>query len=148
MSQFDYCLNIWGNAPKTCMDKLLILQKRAARIVMNVDRYSPSAVLFKSLTWQTVYQRVKYISCVLLYKILNELSPAYLAFFEINTRRPGLRSAENNNLVICHPNSPILKRCFKYNAAHMWNGLPVDIKSATNLLEFKLKLKKYLLNEH
>ena len=43
----DYCCSVWGNATKTQIDKIYKLQKRAARIILNVTTETPSSVMFK-----------------------------------------------------------------------------------------------------
>ena len=36
ISRIDYCLTIWGQAPKDALEPLFRLQKQAARIILNV----------------------------------------------------------------------------------------------------------------
>ena len=63
-----------GWSSKQAMDKILKMQKRAARIVLNMDMDTPSASLFNELKWMTVYQRVRYQNLLLAYKVLNHLT--------------------------------------------------------------------------
>ena len=61
MSQIDYCLKMWGNAPKLYRDKLFTLQKRDVRIILHADHCAPSKPLFMSMNFLSLYARVKYI---------------------------------------------------------------------------------------
>ena len=45
-----YCI-IWGNCSSTLDDKLVIFQKRTARV--DCEFFTPSSELFKELNWQT-----------------------------------------------------------------------------------------------
>ena len=74
----DYCLTIWGNAPKSSTEKIFRLQKRAVRIVLNVPKDSPSAYVFNQLKWMSLYQRIFYQKCLLMYCIINNVYPSYL----------------------------------------------------------------------
>ena len=43
----DLCCIIWGYCSSTLEDKLVIFQKRAARVILDCDFYTPSSELFK-----------------------------------------------------------------------------------------------------
>ena len=49
----DLCCIIWGNCSSTLEDKLVKFQKRAARVILDCDFYTPSSEIFKELNWQT-----------------------------------------------------------------------------------------------
>ena len=49
-----------GNCSSTLEDKLVKFQKRAARVILDCDLYTPSSELFKELNWQTFPERVTY----------------------------------------------------------------------------------------
>ena len=55
LPKIDYCLNVWAGAPKSLLDCLFHLQKRAGRTVLNVDRDTPSTYIFKFITFSIVY---------------------------------------------------------------------------------------------
>ena len=42
----DYCCSIWGQCNKSDTDMIIKLQKQAARLILDADRYAPSAPLF------------------------------------------------------------------------------------------------------
>ena len=79
LSKIDYCANIWGGASKQAMDKILKMQKRAARIVLNMDMDTPSASMFNKLKWMTVYQRVRYKNLLSAYEVSYHFIPIYLS---------------------------------------------------------------------
>ncbi|XP_062601194.1 uncharacterized protein LOC134262888, partial [Saccostrea cucullata] len=49
LPSINYCLTVWGNAPKQDMDRLFKLQKRAARIILDASPDSSSKPLFEKL---------------------------------------------------------------------------------------------------
>ena len=74
----DFCCIIWGNCSSTLEDKLVIFQKRAARVILDCDFYTTSSELFKELNWQTFPERVTYQKAILMYRIINNIGPDYL----------------------------------------------------------------------
>ena len=60
LPHLDLCCIIWGNCSSTLGDKLVKFQKRAARVIVDCDFYTPSSELFKELNWQTFPERVAY----------------------------------------------------------------------------------------
>jgi hypothetical protein len=118
----DYCSVVWGNTNKVNLEKILKLQKRAARIILRTDFNTPSKTLFEKLEWLTVYNRINYHKATRMFKCINNLAPEYLCsmFNSINEKCPyGLTS---NNLQVPHPKIEYFKRNF--------------LCSSTNLLEF------------
>ena len=46
-----YCCSIWGNCSKENINIIVKLQKRAARLILDADFFTPSANLVKELKW-------------------------------------------------------------------------------------------------
>ena len=59
-------------------DKLVKFHKRAARVILDCDFYTPSSELFKQLNWQTFPERVLYQKAILMCIINNNTFPDYL----------------------------------------------------------------------
>ena len=68
-----------------------------------------------------------------------------------HARREGLRSGSGQHqdlLVIPHTHSKTFAdRSFAVAAPLLWNALPSDIRSCSDLLIFKKNLKTYLFNQ-
>ena len=60
------------------MNRLLKLQKRAARIILQADFMTPSNQMFQESSWVTFFQRIQYHTCVMVFKSLNGQAPEYL----------------------------------------------------------------------
>ena len=78
LPHLDICCIIWVNCSSTLEDKLVKFQKRAARVILDCDFYTPSSELFKELNWQTFPERVTYQKGSLMYRIINNICPDYL----------------------------------------------------------------------
>ena len=119
----DYCCVVWGNINKVYLEKILKLQKRAARIILRADFNTPSKLLFEKLEWLTVYNRINYHKATLMFKCINNLAPEYLCsmFNSINENCPyGLKSATSNDLQVPRPKIEYFKRTFLYSGTNQF----------------------------
>ena len=75
---FDYGCMIWSRTTVKNINRMLKLQKRAARIILKVDYLTPSGEMFSKLQWLSFPKRIKYHTSLMVYKTLNGLAPEYL----------------------------------------------------------------------
>ena len=78
---FDYGYLIWGRCSTSNAKRLIKMQKRAARIILNFDIMTPSEQMFSELNWLPFPKRVHYHTHVMMYKVLNNMAPEYLRDF-------------------------------------------------------------------
>ena len=62
----------------TYSNRLLELQKRAARIVFRADIMTPSEIMFRELNWLPFYKRVQYHIYIFMYETLKHLALDYV----------------------------------------------------------------------
>lgn len=144
----DYCCTIWGNCSEDNLNRVLKLQKRAARLVFDAGPLSSSEPLFKELKWMPVKTRINYHKLLLIYKSLHHQAPEYLSgnLTYVGENNPYcLRNAVKGNLYPNKPKTELYKKSFQYSASVLWNDLPNDIRQCSNLHIFKKRLKNYLL---
>ena len=75
---FDYVNVIWTTCNKDDLGKVLKLQKRAARVILNTDTTTPSVSLFNRLKWLPFYEDAKLTTCTIAYKKVRGELPSYL----------------------------------------------------------------------
>ena len=146
---FDYGCIIWGSTSTRNLDRLNKLLKRAARIILRADFYTPSSVLFSTLNWLTVEQRIIYHKVIMVYKSLNNLSPDYISdllTYRSQTTNRQLRSTSNFNLHVPRFNTNYFQNSFQVSSALLWNNLPSEIRNAASLAIFKSSLRDFLCN--
>ena len=74
----SYCSSIWGQTSKENHNRIIKLQKQAARLIPNKHYTNPSAELFNELDWQFFPDSVQYQQALLVYKSLNNPAPHYM----------------------------------------------------------------------
>ena len=75
----DYGSITWSGTTSANIERLLKLQKRAARIILQTDYSTPSAEMFAELGWQPINKRLAYNKAVFTYKALNGQTPQYIS---------------------------------------------------------------------
>jgi hypothetical protein len=146
LPSLDYCNTIWGNTTKANVEKLLRLQKRAARLFLD-DFDTSSKILFPKLKWLPVQQRIEFNKALLVYKCLNEQMPAYMkSIFTMQSNQQYLlRSESQGHLVVPKFTNQLFKKSFSYSGAKLWNALPVSIREGNeSQRNFKSKLYNYI----
>ena len=140
---FDYCAAVWdgcGVGYKGYLDKL---NRRAACIIEG--RSVAADELFTVFSWPNLQARRDYLKCVLVYKSLRNLAPAYLLtefkyahqIHTYNTRHCDL-------LRLSLAKTAKYQGSFRFNGARAFNALPLKIRNATDLKEFKIWTKHHL----
>ena len=125
---------------------LQVLQYRAARLVTNCSRFTPTAVLLHQCGWLSVRQLVHYHSLVLVFKTMQHGKPEYFqqyfsTEFPYETRLAtgqGIRRGDQSQYEVS-------RTSFVVRSAAMWNMLPVQVRGQLSLDKFKKLLKSWLI---
>ena len=99
----DYGCLVWDHCTVTHCTRILKLQKRAVRIVLQADIMTPSEFMIRELNWLPFFKRVTYHKCVFMYKSLNNIAQDYQTerFMKVSeTHNRQLRSADNDLLKV------------------------------------------------
>ena len=116
------------------------MQKQAARLILDADKYSPSGPLFDHLEWETFEEIVQEKQATMIFISLNNLTPDYIS----NLFRPkctntnhSLRSKTSNKLHVPAAHHKSLR----FNGPKIWNYLFDEARKATTLKEFVREYK-------
>ena len=143
----DYASIVWGNTSKANIYRLNKLLKRAARIILNKDYSASSLQMFQDLSWFTMEQRLSFNTSVLIYKIMNNMTPLYLKShlkpISSNTCRP-LRSSSESKLYVPMVKTTAGDNSFSRTAPAMWNSIPLDIRQSKSVSIFKHRMRNYI----
>jgi len=155
LPNLDYCNAMYFGLNSSLMAKLQTVQNNSARFVCNDKTrkhfkfVTSSKSLTKELHLLPLNYRVKYKIALLVFKCLHGKAPFYLRDL-VKTKTPNsqyaLRPINQLNLLDFPPNFPTYKKSkygFRYSAPAVWNSLPLDTRSLTNLNKFKKSLKTH-----
>ena len=78
MTVIDYRSVVWRTTSASNLDRISKLQKMAARIILHADFNTPSAEMFKELSWLPILKQLKYNRAIFTYKAMNNLTPHHI----------------------------------------------------------------------
>ncbi len=138
---FSYCAPVWDGIGSKLSDKLQKLQNRAARVITRSSYDASSSSVLEELGCNNLYTNRKMQKAILMYKVMNNLTPMYLQeLFVTRVSHYRLRDSEGK-LFLPKPRTDYLKRSFSYSGASLWNSLPESLRSSSSLSSFKRSLK-------
>lgn len=135
-SKIVYCLEAWGNAPETHLNKILVIQKRTLRVIFHKPPTYHSATLFKKANVLPIHQLYTHRLCTLAHTVHSTQSHD----FAYSTRSSALSIKRPNFLSACG------QRHVAYQMSVLWNSLPVKLREISGLSRFKATLKQHLLD--
>jgi hypothetical protein len=146
----DYCCVVWGACSNEGLNRILKLQKRTARLILDQDPIAPSESLFKQLGWMSIEQRIKHHQYLLVSKCLKNEAPVYLKnkIQYLSDRNPySFRNVVSETLQIPNAKTELFKKTFTYSEPKLWNELPFSIWQVSFYNAFKTKVKSLILND-
>ena len=78
-SRLDYCNSLVCGVPKDQISKLERVQNAAARLVMDIGKYSHVTPSLYDLHWLPVHARIHFKILLLTFKVSHGKAPAYLS---------------------------------------------------------------------
>ena len=79
LPHLTYCSNVWHDGNNTNMNKLVKLQKRAARVITGSNYEIRSSDIFKKLNWEPLETTLKKRELVMTFKAIRSFAPEYLS---------------------------------------------------------------------
>ena len=151
-SRVDYCNSLLYGLPASHLNKVQRVLNAAARLVCRAPRYCRITPLLCELHWLPVRQRISFKILLFVFKAIHGFAPTYLREL-VSIKRSGnynLRSS-SDGLLLATPSYrsrvTLGDRSFQVTAPALWNILPGEIRSITDLGIFKRHLKTHLFSE-
>ena len=141
-SQFSYCSLIWMFHNRTLNNKINKLHERALRLVYKDETLSFRELLIKDGSF-TMHERNLQKLAIEMYKVKNNLSPDFMhLIFPAANKTYNLRKNcdfKTDNVRTTYSGTETLR----FRGPKTWDLVPDDIKSSTDLSEFKRKIKAW-----
>ena len=150
ISRLDYGNALLGGLNNRQLDRLQRVQNSAARVVYRVRKRDHIIPTLRTLHWLPIRMRISFKICTYMFKAIHGLGPEYInCVVERYMPVRALRSSCNGILLkVTVPRKTIGQSIFAVAGPHMWNDLPIDVRSAQSLTAFRKHLKTCLYRRH
>ena len=173
-SHLVYAIQVWGSACDTELNKILILQKKAVRMITNNDHYPlvpgpliPSNPIFSELEILKVKDIFKLYVTKFIYSCLSRITPCiFWDWFTMNHTVHTYNTVSNTDInmknffeieivtvtnIIHTQGSNLVNyggKLLKVAGPLLWNSLPLSVRDAESVYSLNNMLKKYLIDQY
>lgn len=143
---FEYCATLLIGMGETQLNKLQVAQNRAMRVILQCRRETKVEYMLQALQFMSVRQRLRYNTCIFVFKMVIGLLPDYLKNkIQIVGNMSGKQTRQAGNIVIQLRRTSNAQKSMFYEGIKMYNNLQMEIKRSERLEHFKRKLKEHIL---
>ena len=147
-SRLDYANCLLFGINQTHINKVQRIQSYVAEIICKASYRDHATPYLISLHWLPVHTRIQFKVLVHTYNCLHGTAPKYLSDLVKHYIPPlSLRPENQLKLVETRSKSRFGDRSLTIAAPDLWNHLPLKIKTAESVLEFKKLLKTFLFTQ-
>ena len=133
----SYCNLVWGNTYTTHLTPLILLQKKAIRIINNAAFDAHTNELFYSSGITKLVDLNKLKLAIYMYK--NQDDPVFSRDHSYNTR-------SQSSLLPTFQRLTVSQQSIYYSGPVLWNSIPPYIKESPTIFIFKKRYKRYLID--
>ena len=151
LPHFNYCSNSWSTTNQKYTNILETLQRKAAKLILNLPKRPSPTQVYKQLNWLPLEDRWKINRCSTVNKCLNKQTPDYIHdHFHLtkDTHNHNTRSASNNKLTVPKFRTKTGQRSLKFQGAIDYNNIPSSLYCHTTHQTFKIHLKHHILSAY
>jgi hypothetical protein len=145
----NYCIEIWGNVPDNKLIKISTLQKRAIRLIENINPYSPSTNCFKNNKILKIKDIIEMRLCTLGYTASKTKLPLNLQkYFNFTFNTHNYDTRNNKNFERSKYVNKFSKISIIEKIKYRFNNVKTEIKNQPTLASFKNKLKNQMIEKY
>ena len=124
------------------------MQNAAARLIMDIRKYSQITPALYELHWLPLLARIHFKILLLAFKAIHGLAPAYISNLLVIKRKSSYNIRSNSSILLEPPRGKMLatlgERAFQAAAPHLWNELPLQLRTVGSVETFKNSIKTFL----
>ena len=142
-----YCVTVWGSTYKSNLLRIVLVQKKAIRILSKVSFDSHTDPLFKQhgiLTIQKIY-----LSQIgnFMFRFSKGLLPnSFSDMFKLTNQMHSYSTRKSHKFFIFLSRTNLKQFSIRFRGPKFFNLLPLDIVNCNSISFFNIKLKEFLLS--
>ena len=141
-SRLQYCIAVWGNSNH--VQKVLLIQKRAIRIINNKNYRHHTDPLFKANQILKITDLYKYHVSSFMYDFTHHFLPgSFERYIVVDTgNKYTIITRHHHHIFKTRPRTTFSSKLPNHNFVNIWNEIDENIKSCSSKVIFKLLLRK------
>ena len=144
----QYCCEIWGVANKTSVSQIVVLQKRAIRLICKVNKLTGTIKLFRKLKVLKFTDLVDYKIVLVMYKVKHCSLPSGIqTFFQINYGKTYF-TRQIDKFNVTYARTSLKAKCVSIYGVKLWNSLHENLRKCSSYPSFKTNLKKNYISKY
>ena len=149
LPHLSYCCEIWGNTYCSRLKDIVVLQKRAIRLVNKVDYKAHTSPIFKKYRVLKFNDLIDFNTCIIMYKASNNMLPVNVqGQFKKNKEVHSYGTRNQEKLHVKPVKSTLKHKSVNNKGVKLWNNLDEHIRSAVSINLFKKRLKNKFIQEY
>ena len=147
----NYACEIWGNNYESRLHNVIILQKKAIRIVAKAGYIDHTSPLFKRFNCLKFVDIVKLNTLLIVYKARNNILPYNIQnMFSPSTsvHSHNTRSSSKGNFSVKFCKTKLRSMSISIIGVKLWNQLDSRFLNATSLSSFRMNLKRFYISSY
>ena len=138
-----------GNTHQTLLDKLLLLQKKALRVVFNLHARAHTDILFFESNILKINDLHSFQLGQFMYNLnTNSLPTIFNDLFSTNEHVHNYPTRQSREFHLPLLRTILAQNTFVFTGPRYWNNLDQSIKDAKTFVSFKYLLRKHLLKSY
>ena len=145
----NYGIIVWGHTHTTFLDKILLLQKKALRIICHTSWRAHTDILFLENNIMKIYDLFRHHLGQFMYKLENkELPNIFYDMFQKNKSIHKYPTRHSNEFHLPLTRTILTHSIFTTAGPKLWNTLDNNLKLAPSIMTFKSRFKSHLLSSY
>lgn len=145
-SHFNYGITTWANTYHSYISSVQHIQNQAIRIITFSPRRSNAISLLRQYNILCISKLFEFHCTCLFFNIINRRLPFDLINYDLLKNTNRTRFALEGSLLLPRVRTNYGIKSLSFTAISLWNSIPPNIKSLTDLYTFKKTLKLHLLS--
>lgn len=146
-SHLSYCLSSWGNTYAIHLKPLQRLQNQAIKLMTFSPFRCHSLPIYQHLRILPIQQLFYHRLSLITYRLIHREISLDNIPFHIFVNNNNTRFSERNNFLLPKIRSNYGRYTARFFCVHLWNNIPLHVKSSHSLQSFKHNMKSILLIE-
>jgi hypothetical protein len=143
-----YCIEVWGNTYKTNLNSLVLLQKKAIRIISGAAYLDHTNNIFLNFKLLKFMDLVELNTLLVMHKAYNNLLPLNLQKCFSVDNVATFSTRRKNKFKINYVRTNMKAMCISIRGVKMWNALDFKLSSCSDIKLFKRDVKNYYFEKY